>query len=298
MEEWVEVRWVLSVVRRWLWLIVVCTLLAAISAFLVSSWLPPVYSSSATLLVHQIPTAGMSDYNAVLTSERLARTYSKMLSGQPVLETVIGRLELEETPDDLAKRVQVELVPDTQLIRLSVEDTDPAWAALIANTLAEAFITRNEALQEARYADSLAGLQERIASVAALVDETQAEIDGLGEPTTDQEEAELTRLESTLAGHRSTYLALQQDYERMRLTAVQSARNVILAETAQAPERPIQHRTLYTALAAAVGAMLAVGVAFLVVAMISSARDLFRAWWAMAICSSGVVSLLVVDGSR
>jgi capsular exopolysaccharide synthesis family protein len=51
----------------------------------------------------------------------------------------------------------------------------------------------------------------------------------------------------------------------MRLTAAQSTDNVIIFETAQAPSSPIRPRTLVnTVLAAVVGAMLAVGVAFLV----------------------------------
>ena len=55
MDNTVELRWVVSVIRRWLWLIVGCVLLAATSAFVVSSRMPPVYSASATLLVHVAP---------------------------------------------------------------------------------------------------------------------------------------------------------------------------------------------------------------------------------------------------
>ena len=50
---------------------------------------------------------------------------------------------------------------------------------------------------------------------------------------------------------------LQQNYEQMRLTMAQATDSVIIAETARRPENPVQHRTLYMALAAVVGAMLA-----------------------------------------
>jgi len=240
MQDGLELRWYFSLIRRWLWLIVVCTLLGATSAFLVCSRMTPVYSGSATLLIQVAPTSGMSDYDAVLTSERLAGTYSQMLSGRPVLEAVIARLGLDETPDTLAKRVKVELVRDTQLIRLSVEDTDPTRAALIANTIAEVFIAQNEALQAERYADSLASTQEQIVESSALVEETQAEIDTLS--TLRQEQAELARLETILAGYRSTYATLQQNYEQMRLAAAQATDSVIVIETAQVPERPVRSR--------------------------------------------------------
>ena len=101
MEDTVELRWVFWVIRRWLWLIVGCVLLTATSAFVVSSRMPPVYSASATLLVHVAPGTGMSDYTAIRASELLAGTYSQMLRGRPVMEAVIARLELEETPGAL-----------------------------------------------------------------------------------------------------------------------------------------------------------------------------------------------------
>jgi capsular exopolysaccharide synthesis family protein len=192
-EDIVELQWVFRVIRRWLWLIVGCTLLGATSAFLVTSWMPPVYSASATLLVHVAPSS-MADYSAILTSERLALTYSQMLRGRPVMEAVIARLELEETPVELAKRVKVTPIADTQLIRLSVEHSDPTRAAWIANAIAEVFIAQIQEL-----------------------------------------------------GRRG--LALRTD--------------VVVVETAQVPENPVRRRTLYTTLAALVGAMLAVGMAFL-----------------------------------
>jgi capsular exopolysaccharide synthesis family protein len=145
-----QLQWCFQVIRRWLWLIVGCVLLGATGAFVVSSRMPPVYRASATLLVHVPPATSTGDLTTILASEQLALTYSEMLKEPSVLEAVIARLELEETPDALAKRVEVTPVKDTQLIRLSVEDTDPVRAALIANTIAETFIVQIKALQQAR----------------------------------------------------------------------------------------------------------------------------------------------------
>jgi non-specific protein-tyrosine kinase len=262
-EDVVELRWVFSTIRRWLWLIVGCVLLTTTSAFLVTSRMPSVYSTSTTLLVHMAPAAGVSDYTAIRTSELLVSTYSHMLKGQAVMEAVIARLGLEETPGALAKRVEVKLIKDTQLIQLSVEYTDATQAALIANTIAETFIAQIQALQTERYADSLAGMQMQIYELSALIEETQTRIDGLSTPGTDQEEAELARLEIILAGYHNTHATLQQNYEQMRLTMAQATVNVIVAEMAGVPGNPVRRRTLYTALAAVVGAMLALGMAFL-----------------------------------
>ena len=121
-EDTVELRWILSVIRRWLWLIVVCVLLGTVSALIVTFLMPPVFSASAILFVNVDPGATTSDLNAISASERLVLTYSQMLDGRPVMEAVIGRLGLAETPDALAKRVEATPIKDTQLIQLSVED--------------------------------------------------------------------------------------------------------------------------------------------------------------------------------
>lgn len=255
----------LLLLRRWLWLILTCTLLAALAAFVVSSQTPPIYRASVTLLVQQAPSANISDYTALLTSERLAKTYSQMLTARPVLETVIQALGLNETPAGLANRTKVEPVRDTQLIRLSVEDTDPRRAALLVNAIAEAFITQTRSMQEARYGESLAGVRAQIDELAALIEETQAQIEALGTPETAQRQAESARLETILAGYRNTYATLLQSYEQMRLAAARSVDSVIVFESAPVPSKPVRPRTATnTALAGVVGAMLALGVGFLI----------------------------------
>jgi non-specific protein-tyrosine kinase len=266
MEDGLDLQRYFSTVRRWLWLVVGCALLAAVSAYVVSSQMTPVYSATATLLVHQAPTSGTSDYAALRTSELLAYTYSEILSGRPVLEAVIAQLGLvEETPSGLAGRMKVELVRDTQLIRLSVEDTDRVRAAELADTIAETFIAQNQALQEGRYAESLSSMREQMDELLALVNETQTAIDSLNKAGNSQDQADLARLETILAGYRTTYAVHLRSYEGMRLTAVQSVDNVIIIETALVPTNPIRPNTMTnTALGGVVGAMLAVGVVFLI----------------------------------
>jgi succinoglycan biosynthesis transport protein ExoP len=263
MQDMIELRWCFQVIRRWWWLIVGCVLLLGSGTFAITCWTPPVYSASATLLVSVAPAAGVNDYTAIRASELLVSTYSQMLKGRPVMKAVIERLDLHETPGALARRVEVDLVKDTQLMRLTVSHTDPAQAALIANTIAETFITQMQAMQTERHADSLAGIEAQMVELSALIEQTQAKIEALSTLGMAQAEAELTHQETLLAGYRTTYATLQQNYEQMRLTMVQSWYNVIVVEPAEVSRSPIQHRTLYTVLAAAVGAMLALGIAFL-----------------------------------
>ena len=55
MEGQLEIRRYFLVIRRWLWLIVGCAVLAGVSAYFVSSRMTPIYSAAATLRWPPIP---------------------------------------------------------------------------------------------------------------------------------------------------------------------------------------------------------------------------------------------------
>ena len=258
-----ELRRYFYLFLRWWWLIVLCALLGGGAAFAYSSRIVPVYTATATMLVQRGGTG--SDAAGTYYDERLARTHSRMIEGRPVMEAVIADLGLVITAEGLANQIKTELVPDTGLIRLSVTDTDPARAALIANAVAEAFIAQNWDMQQERYIDYLTSVQEQMAEMSALIQETTVAISAMGTPITDQEHADLARLETTLAGHRNTYATLSNSYEQMRLTAALSTDNLVVFESARVPAVADGGRKTQTiALAAVTGAMVAVGVILLI----------------------------------
>src|SRR3990172_5209864 len=98
-----EIRQYASIFLRWWWLLVLGTVVAAASAFVASKLQTPVYEATTTLLVNQAPSNSVADYTSILTSERLASTYSKLLIQRPVLEETLTRLGLPLAADDLAE---------------------------------------------------------------------------------------------------------------------------------------------------------------------------------------------------
>src|SRR3990172_59439 len=167
-----EIRQYLSIFLRWWWLLVLGTVVAAASAFVVSKLQTPVYEATTTLLVNQAPNNSVADYTSILTSERLARTYSELLTQRPVLEETLKRLGLPLAAEDLAKAVTVELVRDTQLVTVSVDYPHPQTAAAIANALVQVFSEQNEARQTDRFAASKERLTTEIESLRAQIDST------------------------------------------------------------------------------------------------------------------------------
>ena len=259
-----ELRQYFSVIWKWLWLIVLGTLLAGGTAYMVSKDVTPVYQASTTLLISEAKTPEMSDYTSLLTSERLAKTYSELLKKRPIMEEVIRRFNLALTPDGLAGMVSVQPVRDTQLIELKVEGTDPHLAGSVANEIPKVFIEEIEAMQLGRFASSKENLAKQMAVLEADVEAIQQAIDAL-RTSEAPDQAELARLQSNLAQYQSSYSSLLKSYEEIRLAEAKAIHNVIVVEPAQVPKYPIRPRTLQnTLLAAVVGCMLAVGVAFLI----------------------------------
>ena len=77
----------------------------------------------------------------------------------------------------LAKRIKVQSVKDTQLFRLSVTDTSPTRAPVLADTIAEEFTALANALQEARYKDAIGIMQAKLDKAEALISDTQSRAD-------------------------------------------------------------------------------------------------------------------------
>ncbi len=269
-----ELKQYLTILWRWAWLILIGTLLAAATAYIASLFIRPVYAASTTLLINQAPSDKVTDYNALITSERLARTYVEMLTTRPVLDEAIQTLNLGLTSESLAAMVKVTYVRDTQLISVEVENEDPALAANLADLIPEIFRRQNSELQTSRYAESKASLGQQLTALDQQVQQTQTKIDALGAPGDASEQAELTRLQSEMAQLRQSYANVLQSYENIRLAEAQSTSNILVVEPAQTPTEPVRPKPLLnTALAAVVGLMLAVGLVFLIEYLDDSIRS-------------------------
>ena len=257
-----ELREYFGLFIKWLWLIILTTLLATAAAFLVSRQMTPIYRASTTLWINEAKSASMSDYSSLLTSERLARTYSQLMKRRPILDETKQRLGLLD--ETLGDNVSVQLIRDTQLIELSVEHPIPRLAADIANTIPEVFSEQNEALQASRYESSKQNLTAQMAAVEADIANAQGSLDAAtAAPTPDP--LEISRLENALAQYRGTYSSLVESYEQIRLAEAGTVDNIVVVEAAVLPAAPVRPRVMQnTLLAAVVGAMIGLGVAFLI----------------------------------
>jgi capsular polysaccharide biosynthesis protein len=119
---------------RWLWLLGLCTVIGAVGTFIVTKAQQPVYQATTVLLVQQENAASS------VASSQITTTYAQMIN-QPIVLSRAASQAGGISPSELAKHVQAVAESDTALIDLSVDDTNPNRAAVLANTVALAFIS-------------------------------------------------------------------------------------------------------------------------------------------------------------
>jgi len=235
-EDIVDIRSILAIVKRRVWLIVGCGLLAGAVAFIVASTVPASYRATTTMLIMVAKDARTDEFNTLVASERLALTYSQMLTEHSLLEAVITREGLTQTPQALAKKISANPVPDTQLIRLTVTESSPARAAQIANALAEEFTAHIRALRGERAGSYMTDLESKVQSQAELVRAAQERIDDL---TTQQitSQAEVERQRRLLTDNTYDYQKALLDLQSQPSAANQEHANSLSRTIEETQER-------------------------------------------------------------
>ena len=102
------------------------------------------YDSSTTLIVGKpegyANTSDSSTYSQVMTNQQLVGTYSEIAKSDSVMTKVVSNLGLDMTDSQLANKIGVKTVNDTELIEITVTDTSANRAAQIANETAKVFM--------------------------------------------------------------------------------------------------------------------------------------------------------------
>jgi succinoglycan biosynthesis transport protein ExoP len=256
--------------RRWIWLLILATVVSGTTAYLVSRTVVPTYQASTKLLVGQSSDLSGGDvYGAILGAERLAGTYADLVKTRPVLERAIKRAGVNTTPDGLAPLVSVQPIRNTQLLQLSVESTSPTAARDLANALGQALIEQRDEIQRSRVEAAREDLRQRldqqaqdIAKRSRAIDAAQAQQRAPASP--DTADAELARLQAEQSDAQQLYAALSRSYQELLLAEARSVSGLAVVDPAVLPQAPVKPNIpLQTAMGAAAGLVLGLAVAFL-----------------------------------
>ncbi len=261
-------RQYVSVVWRWLWLILLATGIAAASSYWASRSMPFVFQSSTTLMVGQ---AMIQDPNVtsqdIMLSQQLAQTYVQMATRQPILQATIDALGLGTSWTELKERVNVSLVQGTQLLQISVLDTSPQRAAATADEIARQLVLQSPtAPEDAEREKHRQFVEKQIADLQAKIEAAQAQTaeleQSLGEAFSARQIQDLQGQINVLQNQITTW---QANYAQLLNFMEGGSPNYLtVIEPAQVPAKAVSPRTVMNVLLAAmVGLILAVGAAFL-----------------------------------
>ena len=142
MEETIDLREYFAIIKKRFWIIAIITVVAMVVSGVISFFmLSPVYEAKSTLIVNteKNEETQMITGDQFTVTQKLAVTYGEIIKSRAVLESVISNLKLDSEYEDLVEKITVSPVKDTQIISISVQDTNPKKARDIANEIPKVF---------------------------------------------------------------------------------------------------------------------------------------------------------------
>ncbi len=262
-----ELRHYASIVLKWWWLILLTAVLGTGGAYYTNRNALPIYRASTTLTINRGGDPREDPYYVIRTSEALASTYLVQIEAPVILEEVRSRLGLSMSANAIKGMLTVSQVENTQLIIIAAQGYDPALVKALVETTAQVFIEHQTNEQEARYQSRLTDIQTQAAALEQSLEETQKSITGMGDPDAlpDYARLELAQLQTQRTNQQTRLSVLLQSAEELRLSMARYTTRISVFEPAELPVAPIGPQKMRNLmLAAAVGLMIGVGLAFLI----------------------------------
>lgn len=142
--EEISLRELLFILKKYIGLIIGLAIFAIIASGVVSYLvLKPEYQTFTTLMVgrpKEYISEGKLEYNELILNQKLVSTYGELVKSRKVTDKVIENLDLPISYNVFRDKVSVNLVKDTEIIKIQVVDNVPSLAMEIANETALVFI--------------------------------------------------------------------------------------------------------------------------------------------------------------
>lgn len=251
LKQYFEILWR----RKW---VILLTFFVTITTVIVgTNLITPVYQTS-TILRIATSASGQLNYSEYTYAERLMNTYAEVATSRPVLDELMVRLKLKELPN-----ITAEVIPNTELIKITVEDEIPQLAANVANTLAEILYSQGNQLYSGSDVNSAEVLGEQVSQVQADLDKWRKEYGKLIVQTPASPER-ISTTDQMIQMEQQIYIRLLDQYEQAVLRETLRANMVTVIETAVVPQEPSEPRVaLNYALGSVIGLIGGLGLAFL-----------------------------------
>ena len=237
-QESIDFRRYIAITWKWLWLIAVGTVVAALTAFIVSSLMKPVYAAKAGVAVVRSGTevsfeprfTTISEDDLPATAEARRNALAALVENGTIAGEVFEAFEDRLQPDiesagALLAHISGALVQRSELIEITAEMHDPALATAIAN----AWATSYEGLINATYGTTvpdnlMPAIKDQMAESKAAYEEAQAVLAAfLAENRVDELQGQIAEKQSAIR-RLQTVLDVQVQTNLGRLTDLYDTR--------------------------------------------------------------------------
>jgi capsular exopolysaccharide synthesis family protein len=250
--------------RRWYWLLICSVILALVATNYALSQRVPLYQATSTVQIGRALDVENPQQDVIGITERLVPSYAERARRDPVLSAVAESLNLPLSAADLRARLLVTPVPSTQLIDISVVDSDPELAATIANEIARQLVLQSPAENTEDDAQvflkaQLEDLRAKISNAQGVASRLQDEIAALTDASdiTDAQQR-LNAVEAQINSWQQSYAALVASDEPSTTNTVLIASEAVASYT-PIPSSTITYYAFATVMAIGLSTLLALG---------------------------------------
>ena len=260
-----ELKQYVAIVWKWWWLVVLAAAVAAGSSYYASKNATKVYRTATTLMVGQTIQQANPNTSQIYTSQQLATTYVQMATREPVLQGVVDALKLPIPWDALKGQMSVAPIAGTNLIEIRVIDTNPTRAKVLADEIARQLIKQSPTPSDSQEDQRRIFVNGQLADLEKKIDQTGQDIEDLQDSMINEVSARrIQDIQNEIATKQQQLNTWQSTYANLLTFAKGGANYLSVVEPAAIPRWPINPGTRQTVfLAASIGAMLAIGAAFL-----------------------------------
>ncbi len=180
-----ELKYYMNAIYKRMWMVILIPLVSVIATVVFTFFLmKPQYEATTTLYVvsSNYKTSAPIAYEDILISQQLVKDYRELIKSRSVTETVLDQLKITElTPDELSKKITVNLKNETRILEIKLVDYNPERAQILAENLSSVFISKIISLMNVENVDVIdhAEIPEDPVSPEPLVNILVALITGL-----------------------------------------------------------------------------------------------------------------------
>jgi succinoglycan biosynthesis transport protein ExoP len=245
---------------RWWRLVAVVTVLAVVASAVSALLQPAMYMSRTTLVVGTTILDPNPDSGQIYIAQQLAGIYADMAKREPIQQAVMDKLNITWLPQYQSK------VVSTQMVEISVTDTNPKRAQIIADELAQELMHQSPAIGNTQTGVRQDFIQQQLSSLQSQIQETESNIEELQKSQVGLNSAsQISNIQNQISQQTVKLNSLRESYASFLANSQKGALNILsVVEPANLPTKSVgTNKFIIIALAGLVGFSLGAGAAYL-----------------------------------